>query len=430
MTDLSSRVRRVLLGAPFGVLSLLAFAGLDSAVAQNAGSDPDVFERLEEVRERIDDGLPSGRFSVAPVAVEDYVAFKRRLEEDYRFIYNVAPTLMMHRGTHNGADRQNGTADNDNSTASAQVHFVASWQPLENFNGSINLHYMNLRQVTSTTGSEFSQAIGLSGFEINDSGVTTDPLRSLLWRQGFLDDRLVLYFGQGEILQFDNGCRYACDDTENFMATPLSSNPTRTLPGAGAAAAIEIKPIEGLSIGGGVSDARGDGGVNFARIFNEGELAYAGQVAYQPKLSVGEGFYSLSAFYVEPKFRGSPQAQEESRGLQLMLDQDIGEVALFAKFGLAEKRKASAERYASGGLVWLNPFGETEDRLGLGVGWVRPSADDTNDEWVVEGFYRLQMTPALEVTPGAEWIINPSNTDNNSGSNHEGVLNLRATARF
>ena len=108
------------------------------------------------------------------------------------------------------------------------------------------------------------------------------------------------------------------------------------------------------------------------------------------------------------------------------MEQDVGNVGLFARYATAWGRTGFVDQTAAAGAVWKNPFGNDEDWLGVGLGWVAPTADDTNDEYVAETYYRLQLTPLTQITAGAMAIIHPSNIS----SDLEGVLNLRARMYF
>ncbi len=125
--------------------------------------------------------------------------------------------------------------------------------------------------------------------------------------------------------------------------------------------------------------------------------------------------------------RGTSAFQRASQGLSIQVDQDFGDLGVFAKYIRVFERKGSIQQFASGGLVWTNPFGHDEDWLAVGFGWVDPTAPNTNDEYVAETFYRLQLTPFIQVTPAAMLVMNPSK---NPDSNTEGVFTLRARAVF
>ena len=78
---------------------------------------------------------------------------------------------------------------------------------------------------------------------------------------------------------------------------------------------------------------------------------------------------------------------------------------------------------AAGG-VWLAPLGYSRDVLGLGVSWVDPSSEDPDNDrqqWLVETWWRLQLTQRVELTPSLQLVINPSR----GGSDFRTVGGLR-----
>jgi Carbohydrate-selective porin, OprB family/S-layer homology domain len=53
-----------------------------------------------------------------------------------------------------------------------------------------------------------------------------------------------------------------------------------------------------------------------------------------------------------------------------------------------------------------------------------PNREDDDTSWHLEGFYRLQVTPNIQVTPGVFVIINPEHNDNN-GTIYVGTIRTR-----
>jgi len=277
---------------------------------------------------------------------------------------------------------------------------------------------MHVGQITSTTGVDFLQSMGTS-FALSDSPSDADVLRALYWVQDFSSGRVRFAFGHGEIAKNDNGnCRYSCDDTTTFVSQPLSSNPARTLPGAGAGIGLETYPVPELELAFALGDARGDGDLNFKRVFDEGDLAYSGEIVWRsdvPGLEHGE--YRITGYHVDEIESAS---QKSSTGVQIGLEQDVGNTGLFLRGGGTKGRHSSVERYVSGGAVWKGPFsGGPEDWLGLGASWVRPSDSSRSDEGILETFYRFQLMPRVQFSPDV-MLVFPSD-----GSDVEAVFSLR-----
>lgn len=364
---------------------------------------------------------PRGRFTISPERTEAYVEFNRRLWVNYGIAYLFAPTIMMQKGSQGGGQ---------DFTANEQYQGLFAWRLLDKTRigtGYFIFNNLHVSQLTRTSGADFSQSLGINYFS-SDSPGNTETVKALLWRHQLPGDLLTLFVGHDELASLDGGCRYACDDTQSFFASPLSNNVARTLPGQGAGAGADIELVDGVILQGAAGDARGDGNLNFRRVFETGELVYAGALKFEnPFKAVGNGLYKFTYYKVDATRQGTPAARSATQGLSIHVDQDFGELGVFAKYSKAFQRKGSVEQYAAAGLVWTKPFGNDEDWWGLGFGWVDPTAPGSNNEYVAETFYRLQLTPFIQVTPDAMMVINPSN---NPDKNVEGVFSLRVRGHF
>ena len=331
------------------------------------------------------------------------------------------PTVLMQAGTQGGQN---------NFTANFQHNGLFYWRLLEDTpigTGGILVNGFQARQLSGTTGAEFSRALGINFFT-SASPDDSDAVAALYWRHDFPGNVLTLRVGQDEVAAIDDGCRYACDDTASFLATPLSSSPVRSLPGSGLSliANLSLSPIVGVEVGAG--DANGDGQLNLGRPFHTSELAYAVALKFtDPFKSIGDGLYKFSIYHVDPTKQGTPSALGASRGFSIQVDQDVGDVGLFAKYSATSGSTGLARRFASGGTVWKRPFGHDEDWLGVGFGWVDSLAPDMSDGYVLETYYRMQLTPLVQITADAMLVMDPATR---SGDGVSGVFSFRSTAQF
>jgi hypothetical protein len=415
------------------VVFLLASGAIEHANAQSnaaavsASGGPTTDQLFDEAVGKVDEfdaaGWPArGRFTLTPQLTDAYVEFNRRLWNKHGIAYLFAPTIMMQRGSQGG---------NQNFTANEQYNGIFVWRLLNETRigtGYFVFSNLHLRQLTRTSGANFSQSLGINYFS-SDSPVNSEVIKGLLWRHELPGDLLTLFVGHDEIAGINLGCRYACDDTQSFLSTPLSANPTSTLPGQGTMVEANLKLTRSMILETGVSDASGDGNINFSRVFDDGRLAYAGALKFEnPFKSTGNGIYKFTYYKVDSTGqRGTSSFKKASQGLSIQVDQDFGDLGVFAKYSKAFQRKGSIGQFASAGVVWKKPFGHDEDLLGLGVGWVDPTAANTNNEYVAEAYYRLQLTPIVSVTPSAMLVMNPSN---NPDTNTEAVFSLRSRAHF
>ena len=340
-----------------GLLVLVGWA-IEQANAQSRGAvasaqgGPSLDQLFDEAIDKVDtadefDALgwpPRGRFTLSQPLVDAYIEFNRSLWVKHGIVYLFTPTIMMQKGSQGGSQ---------DFTANEQYQTLFAWRLLNKTRigtGYFVFSNQHLSQLTKTSGVDFSKSLGVAYFT-SDSPANTEIIKGLLWQHEFPGEFLTLIAGHDEIIGIDNGCRYACDDTQSFFSSPLSSNPTRTLPGQGPMVSADVKLAEGVIVKTGVSDASGDGNLNFSRVFNAGQLAYASALKLEnPFKSVGDGVNKFTYYKVDSTgLRGTSAFQGASQGLSIQGDQDFGHLGVFAKYSRAFERKGSIQQLASGG---------------------------------------------------------------------------------
>jgi porin len=78
------------------------------------------------------------------------------------------------------------------------------------------------------------------------------------------------------------------------------------------------------------------------------------------------------------------------------------------------------------GFAW-RPFSDHTDLFGFGAGWARPASPLLRDQYVLETFYRYQLTENLAFTPDVQLILNPAL---NPTQDKVWVYSLRARVTF
>jgi hypothetical protein len=405
-----------------GLLGIVAVLLLDVAVVHAQGVPTDVM--IQDAERKTDDPAwpPQGRFTFSKSFATRYGRWNEVLWTDYGILALVAPTIMFQGGTQGSPD---------DYTANEQVQVLFGWEFLrETFagNSAIVMDFLHLGQITDTTGVDFAQSLGISFFT-SDSVADLNIFRSLGLRQVFPREILTLYVGHADAADVDAGSRYSQDDTQSFISLPLSSNPTRQMPGAGMGFGLDLRLGERLTLEAHVADALGDGHLkHISRMFRTGEVVVVSALKLEnPFPRYGDGVYKLSGYWIDETQSGSSDAAPSGWGLHLQVDQDFGDLGVFAKFGLSQERVGESDRYAAAGVVWTNPFGFDEDWLGFAFAWVHPTAPSSNDEFLIESFWRIQLTPFVQFTPDIQLIFDPSNRPS---SNFEAVFTLRARMHF
>ena len=94
------------------------------------------------------------------------------------------------------------------------------------------------------------------------------------------------------------------------------------------------------------------------------------------------------------------------------------------KYNQSDNRHPLTRKSAGGGVMWTSSFRWRDDWLGVGFAWSDPTF---RDEYVLEPFWRMQMTPAFQFTPGAQLWFDPSMTP---GEDFHAVFTLRLLGEF
>ncbi len=66
-----------------------------------------------------------------------------------------------------------------------------------------------------------------------------------------------------------------------------------------------------------------------------------------------------------------------------------------------------AEYMANVGLVINNIFGQDKDRIGVAYTWSDPADSSLDNQGVIDSYYRVQLTPEIQIGPTFEVIFDP-----------------------
>ena len=409
------------------VLAVVVLTGVQLSPADvyaqtgQTGGDFDpvgILTRLRATREKLVAGEFEYRFSMmSEEAWLRYADWNLDLADRTGLSYLAYYALADQFGTQGGPR---------NNTANGNTNVIIGWTPTGQTGpnrGGLIFHYLNVGQLTNTNGAEFSQSLGLSSFT-NDSPGNVDMFRAFAWHQKLVDGLVDVRVGQLEPASLFNSNSYASDDTRSFLSTPLSSEPSRTHPAPGLGVIVIGKILENVFLGGALSDANGKGEFLDFDSFSQGDYMTNVSIAWKPTIcGLGPGSYQFAMYFVD-----ATDTASYSRGFGINLEQSVSDDrAIFFKYNQSDKRQPLIRKSAAGGIMWTNPFGWGEDWLGLGAGWSEPTDQALRDEYVLESFWRMQMTPALQFTPGVQLWFDPSRTP---GDDLQTAFTLRLLGEF
>lgn len=85
-----------------------------------------------------------------------------------------------------------------------------------------------------------------------------------------------------------------------------------------------------------------------------------------------------------------------------------GNVVPFLRYAYAHRGLNQIRQNLSVGVVLEEVLGQNFDLLGVAGSWMEPSNRKLDDQYIIEAYYRVHLTPNMHFTPDFQWIIHPS----------------------
>ena len=245
----------------------------------------------------------------------------------------------------------------------------------------------------------------------------------LWWRHSLLDDKLTITVGKMDQTAFFDGNRVANDETAQFLATPLVNNPSIAAPDNGLGFNVTFAPDDLWYVSGGMGDAYADARcAGFNTIGDKGRFV-AVEIGITPTIAERAGAYRVIGWHVE-----QPDGDGDGGGIALSFDQELIEnVTAFFRYGYGDDEVADFEQFVSAGVGIESPFGRANDMVGVGFAWANPADNDSEEESLLELFYRIQLTDTVALTPDLQFVFDPAESADNDTV---AVFALRLQATF
>jgi porin len=353
----------------------------------------------------------------APVSTADRPIYdaiqqaKKELYEKYGITFALEDTLI-YQHTSGGV--------NPNDAMVNTLGLFATWKIFRSDNGK---DFAGLGFQGETRGdlldSHFTELRDSLGTLWSPNDATSDDyvkINQLWWGQRLAEGRLGFIVGKIDPGANINANRFAGSGNTQFFGQPFATNPGRSFPDNGLGFMLRAEPTDWLYFHFTMSDSEA---VSTHSPFTtiSGHWLYAGEVGFKPTIQgFGQGNYRLMLYD-----RDDESANE--LGWSLSADQSLSDdYGVFLRYGGNDGHINSIEHLVSMGLSFLRPFGRKNDQAGVGVSYTHPSSRDLRDEYSAETYYRLQVTEGLELSADAQFIINPSASDQDA----VGVFGVRA----
>ncbi|MEC9374402.1 MAG: carbohydrate porin [Planctomycetota bacterium] len=269
-----------------------------------------------------------------------------------------------------------------------------------------------------------------SNIEVEES---LDALYEMWWEQRLFDDRIRIKLGK-----LDANTEFAAAGVaDRFSNSSAGYSPTifvlPTYPDSAFSANIFVEPVDGYTIGYGFYD--GAAGVDGVPTGRRGPSTFfsdkrsddyfhilEGAAGWNSAGSLGGGVLKIGGWLHTGDFeRFDGGFDDDTLGFYALFEQkllhwataqDEGGLYMFAQYGWADQQVSDFRQHIAGGLVALDPFGRDGDSTGVYLSYADlsdvPAAGYSEDEFVVDAYYRLQTTPFAFIQPEIQWIVNPS----------------------
>lgn len=240
-----------------------------------------------------------------------------------------------------------------------------------------------------------------------------------LWEQWFAKDVFVMRLGN----QFSSATydffRFK-DGRTSFTATPFT-NAVSSIPTGppGLAANFEWRPTKEteLYISGTINDLNAKGGEwVWDRPFRYGQFFYGLEVGHFWRRDDNDfDHVHLNVFYADERDTAPPIPMipsEAGWGFKVLGEKQFGQFVGFGSYtyNTAEGGgfgTAIARHAVTAGVAFLNPLGGGGE-LNLGGVWAQPIPNELRNQYGLNAYWKILLTPDVWITPGVQLIFDPS----------------------
>jgi len=249
-----------------------------------------------------------------------------------------------------------------------------------------------------------------------------------------LDDRLVLTAGKIDLSNYFDSNAVANDENGQFLSGAFVHSAVLPFPANGPGARVEARLAEPLILG--VGYGSGDAGSSdssdssdSADIFDNG-FGIA-ELDYKCKAGGVEGNYRIYAGIDGALPDGAAKlTRKNALTFGVSLDQQVTEkLTLFARYGRRDRDAYAARMAWSAGGQYAGLFPDRKDDVaGFAFGQIQATgAGVDSHEKLAEAYYKFKVNDQIEVTPMAQYLINPAGL---RGADNVTVLALRTQISF
>ncbi len=257
-----------------------------------------------------------------------------------------------------------------------------------------------------------------------------DPSVGQLWIRQIFKNRFGFHVGK-----YNPVPAYDFFPLKNFKTDFVdgihAANVIIPLPSRGLGGFLMYRPRPSVYLRAGLHDANADAEkAGFNSLFGDGELFKIFEVGFDPGFMERKperppfGDVHVSFWHQDKR---KDDNVDDGWGLVVSGSQRFGRFLPFLRYGYADSSSrgpTAIEHMVNGGVGIYDIFGQSNDRIGIGLTWTHPADGSLDDQGAVDVFYRVQVTPQIAVSPTLQLIIDPVR------NSKDGVWVLGVRTRF
>ncbi len=241
-----------------------------------------------------------------------------------------------------------------------------------------------------------------------------DPSVGQLWLQQVINDQFGIRIGKYYPLD-----AYDFFPLKNFRMDFVdgvnSANLIIPLPDRGLGGFVEYRPEPEIYLRFGIHDANADTEkVGFSSLFNHGYLFKIFEIGLDPgfieRVPGRPPFGDIHVSFWQQDKRGNDNI-DKGWGFLVSGSQRFGRFMPFLRYGYSDSGRfgpTPMSHMINLGVAIDNIFGQSNDRIGIGMTWSHPANGDLDDQGAIDTFYRVEVTPQIAITPTLQVILNPA----------------------
>lgn len=379
--------------------------GSDMLLENNHGS---IVERL-----RLDAEEKDYLFQIPGVnrVFDPWYDFKEELEKKYGFKFGISLTTLYKKASDD-------SLGSDDDAASFDLDISGTWTMFGRGEATQTMLGFNVFWRDTMDGDLSPQALFSQFGSLYSTAAPygeNDPALGELWIQQKFNN--VIGFRVGQIFPIT---AYDFFPFKNFRTDFMDFNHVTDaaipLPGNGLGGFVQYRPHSSVMLRLGVHDANADveqSGFDTYddELFSIFEVGIdTGLVPRQPGRPP-DGYVGCSIWHQDKR---DEFGIDEGQGVVGTAVQRFGDYTPFVRLGYADggsKGPTPVEHMFNAGIAIDNIFGQDKDRIGLGFTWSNPADSSLDDQEMIDSYYRIQLTPEMQLSPTFQVIIDPVRND-------------------